>query len=290
MRASRPLASAAAALVLLAAFPAAAAASGASAPLLRADLGRHDGYRVRLAADRSTVELTVARAERARHAGVAVTYVTRARESRGRLQANFGPLGSVSMRFEPSRRAAGRGGASCSGGARLLVARGALVGSLRFRGEGGFVAVDARRAKGSVTRLAPSPGCPGPAEVAPGGRRGKETTLFAGFRRGLDAVYFTARTGGPGRARYAASDESGGGAYAVYRRAYAEASPLTFATDDALSFASVSPPFPFSGTGQVQRSPDGSRSWSGSLAVSFPGEPPVALTGPRFRTQLLRQW
>lgn len=77
---------------------------------------------------------------------------------------------------------------------------------------------------------------------------------------------------------------------AIYRRAYAEASSLTFASDDALRFASVSPPYPFGGSGLIQRNPDGSRSWQGSLTVSFPGGATVGLTGSQFKTQLLREW
>jgi hypothetical protein len=82
----------------------------------------------------------------------------------------------------------------------------------------------------------------------------------------------------------------GGEEFGVSHEAFVEASPLTFATDDALSFLSISPPYPFGGSGLVQRKANGSRAWSGSLDVSFPGDPDVPLTGPQFQTFLARQW
>lgn len=72
--------------------------------------------------------------------------------------------------------------------------------------------------------------------------------------------------------------------------AYAYAPASAFATDDSLSFADITPPYPFSGTGSIQRTPDGAPIWTGSLAVSAPGATNLPLTGPLFKTQLTRSW
>ena len=87
-------------------------------------------------------------------------------------------------------------------------------------------------------------------------------------------------------ARYIAASEQSAGQIAVYRLALAFAPPRTFIFDNALSSASFTPPAPFSGTGSFQQGAAGPRSWSGTLAVSFPGAEGTPLTGPQFTTQL----
>ena len=112
--------------------------------------------------------------------------------------------------------------------------------------------------------------------------------MSADWRAGLAATFFSARVDPAGKAHFDAEIEQSEGRLAIYRGAFIPASPLTFASDGALSFASVSPPAPFSGTGLLQRNPTGRRDWTGSLAVSFPGMPNFPLTGPQFRTSLAR--
>lgn len=50
--------------------------------------------------------------------------------------------------------------------------------------------------------------------------------------------------------------------------------------------AIISPPQPFSGTASFQRNADGSTSWTGSLSASFPGTEQVPLTGPDWKARL----
>ena len=50
--------------------------------------------------------------------------------------------------------------------------------------------------------------------------------------------------------------------------------------------ATVTPPAPFSGTATFTRTPESSFTWTGDLAVEFPGVDPVRLAGPRFGAQL----
>lgn len=250
------------------------------------------GYRISVEAWDSTAILDVSRHHR-RHAGAFTDYYARARLRGNRIEAGFGSLGAISMRFEPSGRVSrGPPQRGCRGPDRTTTRLGVFVGSFRFRGEDGYVSADVKRVKGDL--LSPrflecaSPAIPSHHLSHHPTKPVSITLLEAGFRQGVDAVHFYADRGRDHSARYEVFTEHSEGQLAIGRFAFAIASPLTFATDDALSFASVSPPAPFSGTGSLERNPDGSRTWSGSLAASFPGAPDVPLTGSQFKTQLAR--
>jgi hypothetical protein len=43
-------------------------------------------------------------------------------------------------------------------------------------------------------------------------------------------------------------------------------------------------------TATLARGAAGKRSWTGTLAATFPGEPPVSLVGPQFHTTLSRSF
>jgi len=275
--------------VALLALPSFAVADGDGAPTIRIDLRSHDGYSVRLYEINSTATLKITKRAKVGYAESSTDYLTRATVTGDSLQATFGELGQVSMRFDPSDA---RPSLRCDESRRSLVRRGLFVGSLRFRGESGYVDIGVRRAAGAVLTPIEGTHCDegGAEEGRPSSHRPKLTDFYAGFRHGLGSVNFWAETNDRGHVDYEAMAESGGEEMATYRQAFVEASPRTFATDQALSFLSVSPPYPFSGTGLVQRNPNGSRSWSGNLGVSFPGVSDFALTGPEFRTFLTRQW
>jgi hypothetical protein len=150
------------------------------------------------------------------------------------------------------------------------------------------VKIDAHRLHGLEARHGPrcesSPAAPRPEGKA------KTLHLAAGFRAGLDATYFDARTLPSGGSLFEVESETGGREYAVQQFAFARAQARAFVTDDSLSFAKLTPPYPFSGTGSLERAADGAPVWTGSLAVSFPGTDNVPLTGPPFKVQLTREW
>jgi hypothetical protein len=274
------------ALALALIAPAAARASAASHELLyRFETRSANGYRIVVSAHVSTLVLGVIRNERARRAEVATYYVARAKTHDGRISSRIGSLGSVSMAFHPTG-AERVEQANCR--SSLTRSRpGTFVGSLRFLGEGGYVKLDARRLRGVELRRGPE--C-NPSAASRIEAKEKIDRLYAGFRDGLDATYFYAQKPASGGSLYEAEVDTGGSEYAVQRFAYAYAPASTFATDDSLSFAELTPPYPFSGTGSVQRAADGAPAWSGSLAVSFPGAAEVPLTGPPFKAQLTRSW
>lgn len=283
------------ALIVAASLALPGAARAEQPPAMHLSFRATDGYEIAVTGFGQTVALSVARPRPSQHSGATTTYIARGKLGAGSIEAGFGALGHVSMRFQPSGKVAyGKRQRECTGPDRTTTRFGRFVGSLRFRGEDGYVSTRVHRVKGTV-RSPASLQCSGSgadtegaSQVGEAAGHGKLTTLSAGFRLGLRALRFEASSDRAGHARYVAISEQSRGRVATYRVAYARASPLTFATDSPLSFASVSPPPPFSGTGALRRAPNGARSWAGSLAVSFLGEPDVPLIGSQFETRLSR--
>lgn len=273
-----------AALVLALLVPTAAHASSGATPTYRFST-RADGYRIVVIARASTLFLGVLHNERARRTGAATYYIARADTRGGKVASKIGDLGSISMGFRPSgpERLDQR---HCD--SRLTLARpGSFVGTLHFRGEDGYVTLNARRLQG--VELNHGDPC-NPAGAHRLEERGKFERLTARWRRGVDAAELWAFAPSSGGSYYYAQAGSGGTGYAVEREAYAAAPASAFATDDSLSFADLTPPYPFSGTGSLRRALDGAPRWTGSLAVDFPGDPSFPLTGPLFKTRLTRSW
>jgi hypothetical protein len=273
--------------------------SGAAALVGKFAVGGSHGYRLTVFDYGFGVTLRVTRAkgsEPASSPGTWIYYIARAK--RGNLvSASFGDLGRVEMRFRPSREAfQSRRLQGCRGPDRYTYRRGSFVGSFEFRGEGRFTAVNVHRAQGTVVtphgrlhcRTELEPAAVGGLMPAPGGRR--VTSLFAGWRSGLVARFFLAATDGHDPAGFEARSYETRGALAILRRTLVKAPDAAFATDGALGFATLTPPAPFSGSGYLRRDASGARVWEGSLAVTFPGQPSLPLTGPEYRTGLTRNF
>lgn len=244
-------------------------------------LTTRSGYRVQVFGEGQNVVLAVS------HDGglVATTYVVRGTAAGGRLQARFGDLGAISMRFRPAPGKDGAG--SCPGGSSTRLRRGVFVGRLHFRGEGGYLGLDVQRARGTVT--VPS-GCnrrgaralaaraQGESESGRLERSPEAAYLRAYWREAGTAVSFVAAEFGPGEAFYVVDTLSGEGRMAILRSALAGPGKR-FAVSNALSSAEVDPPAPFPGAGRFRENAHGEQSWSGRLAVDFPGYPRFPLTG-----------
>ncbi len=198
-----------------------------------------------------------------------------------RLQATFGKFGKVSMRFRRSTRPPSK---SCSFGRELIKQHGLFVGSLEFRGEGGYVSVRLHRAKGTILRL---------------GKRchvhrhhdfdfseleflfaKPEAAMLALSRDGVDSTALLA-IAAKKKSTFIAAHEESRGKLAIVRLALLH-KPGTLKFDEALTSGRLVPPAPFHGTGRYHASPDGTYTWSGNLNVNFPGAPHFSLTGPSF--------
>jgi hypothetical protein len=271
-----------------------ATASARSSRFLEFHLPARDGYHVLVQVEGTNTSLTATRDKRGAKTGSLSTYTVRNEAGDGGVKATFGDLGEIAVRFRPVGPITHtRPEEGCHGPDRYTIRHGVFVGSLRFRGEDGYIAVKASRAKGeSVSPLAlDCAGSTRSARVPASGAGRKPAFLFeAGHRSGLLAEYFSASHEPGGPVRFFASLEQTEGAVAILRLAATEGSPRTFATDDALSFATLAPKAPFAGIGSLTRDTSGARLWNGSLAVSFPGAPDVPLTGPMFKTRLTRSW
>lgn len=256
-----------------------------------------NGYELTVGGYDSTAFISASKHDRSKHSFGLSTYIARGKVSPTAIHADFGALGRAAMRFQPSGKVTeSRHHRHCIGPDHYTIHFGVFVGSVRFRGEGGYTSAKVKRVKGKeiTPRLL---FCPDTffeeirqeQQTRAKGKKAKLTRLEASLRSGLTATEFGARAMG-GKAGFFAETEESLGALAVFRVAAVRASPATFAFDSALSLAGVTPPSPFSGSASFQRGPSGAKIWAGSLAVSFPGEPGVPLAGPRFRSQLTRSW
>jgi hypothetical protein len=256
------------------------------------------GYQVVVLAVRDTVVLEVARtrsnASTSLKEGRAITaYVAHGTVTPGRIEARFGRLGRVAVRFHPSGRVARSKPPRHCKGARFTRRFGVFTGTVRFTGENRYVAVRAHRAKG-LTRSPVYLNCATRNLHAHTRRLSRQVgrwprftpTILAAFWRQVvsSTDFFSFQIGK--KTLYLAVTEESKGSMAEVRYAAVIAPSRTFVSDDALTSATVRPPAPFHGRGSYSAAPDGTKSWAGSLSVSFPGAPRFPLTGTQFEDVL----
>ncbi len=243
-------------------------------------------YKVEVETEGDAVVVSVLRGNPRKRAAATV-YLARGVAAPERLQATFGKLGKISMRFRESRHRPWFGKKRrCRGADRFVVRRGVFVGSFRFRGEDGYLKVRTQRAKGSIVSIA--------AKCRRGDRRRslRSTSpfeeefsgLIASDRNGVNSTVFGAISFG-GRLFYLAQREESRGKLAVLRMAIVRTHgelPL----NEAVTAGKFSPGTPFHGAGLYRAAPDGSTSWSGGLSIDFPGAPRFPLAGPTYETFL----
>lgn len=205
---------------------------------------------------------------------------------RGRVAVEFRPSGSFNKRVPPGR---------CEGRTRFL-RFGSFVGTIRFAGEGGYTEVDAHSAHGNsyVER---------PWDCAPRKERGGrgcrhveeddesesiELDVGSPRHRASLTAYADRSPEEPGFTFMHAEMEERRERMEIHRGAFVNMRESEFVYDPALTFATLTPPRPFSGSATLRRSPDGSVTWLGDLRVSLPGAPNLALAGPAFEATLER--
>jgi hypothetical protein len=271
------------------------AETGTSAPrgpfMPKFELRAHGGYRVGVLGIGSAVIVEVARG----HDGATTAYVARGTVTPDRIQASFGDLGRVAMRFRPAGRISlSKPLRHCHGASRYRSRLGVFAGSFQFKGENGYISVRTHRAKGAIRdSLAPHCGPQRPRgseqNVASSSGDGFQSiepeSLTASWRHGVGAASFAA-IGFRTELLYLAFAEQSEGALAKIRFAFASGPSTALSIDNALTQARVSPPAPFKGTGTYRAAPDGTTTWTGTLSVNFPGAGHFPLTGPLFKTEL----
>ncbi len=227
-------------------------------------------------------------------------YLVHGKVTKTSMRASFPGLGRIDVDYRPARPTP-HGPVPCQ--AALHGIHGSFHGKIEFDGENGYTTVHAHRAKGVLIDLGQLRHCSGgiprsgkssealiKALLGIGGPRAKTTRVLAEWKQPLGGVFFEATQVGRDHTEFFAIEQHTSGRLAVMHIARANGSAKMLASDPKLSFASVSPPAPFSGTGDLRHDPDGHKRWSGTLTASFPGAPHVPLTGPEFRTILARSW
>jgi hypothetical protein len=283
-------------------------------------LENRDGYEIFVVAFGQTVALTVSRAG---DPSAVTVYLAHGRVTPVSIRASFAERGRIGLRLRSSAQALRlprRPGCALPGG--IVVGRtGVYVGELSFQGEGGYTSARVHRVKGTSIDLGALSSCLGglgrkqrraalPPARFPGLRTAtadgrapappgvpthpstgpKPTALVADAKLPLVRTVFAARARGSSRPRFLATEEASEGPLGVVRYAFVPGPRAAFAFDGPLSLAGVTPPPPFSGTATFQHGPRATKSWTGSLAVSFLGAPDVPLTGSSFKAQLTRGW
>lgn len=237
----------------------------------------------------------------ARKGGSRAVYSVHGRATGDRIEADFGKLGRISVRFKPSSQKPKRLRVPrhCKGRPTTVQA-GRFVGAIRFDGEEGFSSVAVTSAKGAVASkhklVCTERARPRPAAARRSSRAkrpyfiGKEFVAAAvdhdhsvfmdtintssseeatpdGFTLGEAAV--TERRGRIVIGRLAEIDTE----VDPVQASQLGVQPVT---------ATVTPPAPLEGTGSFVETPGSPPSWSGDLRVRLPGGGVVPLTGPEF--------
>jgi hypothetical protein len=214
------------------------------------------------------------------------------------LIADFGKRGKFDLRFVPAGKPEAEAlGSGCQAASKPVWQSGYLVGRAHFRTERGYARIDIQRVPAAQESW-PHTVCEYGHYVPPGHHKEQRTSLIAyasSHPHGLDAAprslgfqvieyYRHAKPAGR-RVEFVAGLEETVGRVLIDRR-------VAVATDEAaLSFPGVprlpeefemDPPRPFTGSGSFLRTRESTYTWSGDLAVRFPGLDPIRLTGPHF--------
>lgn len=249
---------------------------------------RADGYSVSVEGRGRQVTLTV------RRGLSAASYATRGTASPDGIKARFGNFGRVLVRFRPSGKVSRRKPPRRCEGRPSIIRSGVFTGTIRFRGEDGYISIDARRARGRSATLprwrCGNRGRPG-AGISARPKRGgfEEAELEAGTPN--ERVVFLASglhlKGGPSLIFFIAGTKERRGSVRISRFVFLiSGKGRTFSFSRNPRSATVRPPKPFHGSAEFGAA-GGTPSWTGNLSVSLPGAK-VDLTGPAFETKLIQ--
>jgi len=262
----------------------------------RFELTGSHGYSILVSARERTVTVGVSKGNSSK-AGSSTVYVARGTAGTHGFAADFHQFGRVDVHFHRTSKAVRGLPPGCFGGdGGADTIQGYFTGTFEFEGERGYTAVKARRIKGELI-APPTERCPlvvgganpfledPSAELPPAKTR---MTLQAIDKAGTGGLVFVSRR--EGKTAFFAERFGTIGRIGILSTAYALGPRKSFVSDPQVSFGKVHPPRPFFGTATLQRGTDGRRTWSGTLAASFPGQGKVALTGSEFHTALSRSF
>jgi hypothetical protein len=262
----------------------------------RFQLAGSHGYRILVSARLTTVTIGVERGNTSR-SGSSTTYVARGVSGQNGIHANFHQFGRLDLTFHATAPAARGLPSECIGGTtEAATLPGYFTGTIDFEGQGGYTSVHSHRVGGEVV-LPPTEQCPlvagganplledPSAELPPSNTR---MTLSALDKSGTGGLLFVARR--EGKTGFYVERWDTLGRIGLLNIGYAVGPQSSFASNPQVSFGTVRPPSPFSGSATLARAAGGRRTWTGTLAAVFPGEDPVTLVGDQFHTTLSRSF
>ena len=217
------------------------------------------------------------------------TYLNRSPRQKGDgIKAKFPGVGRISVRFQPQGPPQHQPPffSRCEGG-ETTKQRGVFVGTIRFRGEREYTSVEATKASGEVTKSKKEVCRRSIFDDDPDVETDR-TELWAHSRAKGRSIGFDASTWGLAESpltTFGASVAERGRRLTIFRHTFATGKASQLIAGDSRPHplsATVTPPAPFHGSADFQRTLEGDSSWTGTLSVYFPGLKRVALTGPGF--------
>lgn len=228
--------------------------------------------------------------------GGSARYSVRGRASTRQLKGRFGKLGRIALRFRPSGKSRQIKPPRRCKGRNKVSTEGEFIGTIRFRGEGGYTRLMRRRVRGSTLtpsrwRCKPRQGDSRSNPDADFPLPGLGIPALAAFTPNARVVFTAVGFGDPKELDFSfflAAAKEHRGAMRIARFTLVEARSRAFAVKPDLAAATVRPPKPFSGTASFTRDASGLTSWAGTLAVALPGAGTVPLTGAAFTADLAK--
>lgn len=207
------------------------------------------------------------------------------------IHANFGKYGRIDMRWVPNGKVREvRLRCHERGTITHFYDLGSYVGTLRFRGGGGFTSVTAHRVAWKRSWYSAAYACgfslstgePGAGIVIEAGERGHISTPVHFF------VYKPHRGA---KVEYSAHSDQKTGRIKITRHAFADGGThsLTAAGEYPSVSATISPPAPFYGTATFEPSGPEKGTLTGTVGVEFPDHTKVALAGKNFEADLRQE-
>jgi len=233
-------------------------------------------------------------------------YTALGKVSRKGIEADFGSLGQVSLRFRGKRRyhpqlipglklppfLRGR----CKG-RRTVAEAGVFVGNVRFEGEHGFTRVRASRSKGKVVRSYRRV-CKGPLRPFAGKIREEGIFLAAQAKRlGVTRFLVAAEASLSAKGKKFSLTIAFGGEQKRIGRVAVDKATLVFKELDSIAIspvgkepltAKVKLGKPFEGTASYLDEGTAPPTLTGGLGIRLPGSGLVPLAGPEFEAELCR--
>lgn len=246
-----------------------------------------NGYSVEVSAYSVPLEEEEGIAVAVTRKGSAAFYSAPVRMTPTTIYADLGALGKVDLRLNPSGRQRTIP-VRCSGGDTFTYEPGTYEGVLEFKGEEGYTKVRETRVPLRPFLSSFCGGGSGSGESIsdnePGARlRG----VSYAHRRILTFQVNKNRPSGVPTVFEASLRERRDG-IRIYREVQGAAGSAVFRFDRDLRTATLSPPAPFSGSASLSRSRDSVRpTWTGTLALDFPGRSNVPLAGPGVHVSLV---